>query len=335
MTVFDYYSSRITMSSFIKGVDSMGKFIDLTGQTFNDVYIESRAENAARYTVQWNCICLRCGKRFVARGGNIKSGSTKSCGCTRAEANHKRCFDDLTGQIFGSLYIESFFGTDKHMRNHWNARCLLCGKITHPETTTLKRGKSKTCGCQRMANLKKSREVDITDRVFDMLTAKYRVGVDKHRKVLWYCECACGGWCIEPASMLLQGKVSSCGCIKSKNERRIALWLDDHHIGYERQRTFDDCKNINPLRFDFYISTKKTVIEYDGEFHYMKIGNLNNDLEYQQNNDHIKDQYCAENNIRILRIPYWEKDNIESILSEWFPIDDADEANSSDVDLSA
>ena len=31
--------------------------------------------------------------------------------------------------------------------------------------------------------------------------------------------------------------------------------------------------------------------------------------------DEIKTQYCKENNIKLIRIPYWEFDNIEEILN--------------------
>jgi very-short-patch-repair endonuclease len=120
----------------------------------------------------------------------------------------------------------------------------------------------------------------------------------------------------------MRGKVTSCGCLKSRSERRISIWLDKHEILYERQKIFDGCKNINPLRFDFYIPAINTVIEYDGEFHYMEINGIPNDYEQQQTNDRIKDKYCEDNGIRIVRIPYWEKENIEAILSKLFDVSD-------------
>lgn len=33
-------------------------------------------------------------------------------------------------------------------------------------------------------------------------------------------------------------------------------------------------------------------------------------------NDKIKDEYCKNNNIKLIRIPYWEFNNIESILQQ-------------------
>ena len=33
-------------------------------------------------------------------------------------------------------------------------------------------------------------------------------------------------------------------------------------------------------------------------------------------NDEIKNKYCKDNNITLIRIPYWDFDNIENILKE-------------------
>lgn len=38
------------------------------------------------------------------------------------------------------------------------------------------------------------------------------------------------------------------------------------------------------------------------------------DLEKQKRYDKMKDNYCKMNNIELLRIPYWEFDNVENIL---------------------
>ncbi|MGL4948140.1 MAG: hypothetical protein ACRC42_02020 [Mycoplasma sp.] len=104
-------------------------------------------------------------------------------------------------------------------------------------------------------------------------------------------------------------------CNISSGELLISKFLNDNNIAFEQQKTFDGCKNIKNLRFDFYIEQLNTVIEYDGEFHYETFGNMTN-LEYVQNNDNIKNVYCATNNITIIRIPYWEKENIQNILND-------------------
>ena len=42
------------------------------------------------------------------------------------------------------------------------------------------------------------------------------------------------------------------------------------------------------------------------------------EYDFDKNNDLIKKNYCIDNNIKYLEIPYTEKDNIEQIIKEFF-----------------
>lgn len=105
-------------------------------------------------------------------------------------------------------------------------------------------------------------------------------------------------------------------CKESKGEVAVAMVLDDHNIKYEKWFTFKDCRNIKPLPFDFYLNDYDILIEYDGELHYKKsdFHGGENGLKKQQYRDEIKTKYCKDNNIPLIRIPYWEFDNIEEII---------------------
>ena len=75
-----------------------------------------------------------------------------------------------------------------------------------------------------------------------------------------------------------------------------------------------------PLRFDFAIFDNDKIshlIEYDGEFHFRKLYE-SHDFERQKLHDKLKNEYCVKNNIPLIRIPYWEKDNISEILTDIF-----------------
>lgn len=102
--------------------------------------------------------------------------------------------------------------------------------------------------------------------------------------------------------------------MKSKSEEIICRFLDHHQVTYEVQKVFDDCKDKGVLPFDVFIPSFNCVIEYDGIFHYEVLDGLNNDVESQQRRDMIKTEYCAQHGIKLIRIPYWEKDNIEQIM---------------------
>ena len=53
----------------------MGKFVDLTGQRFGELTVESYAGKR-----KWNVACS-CGNHKQVLGYNMQSGATQSCGC--------------------------------------------------------------------------------------------------------------------------------------------------------------------------------------------------------------------------------------------------------------
>lgn len=57
---------------------------DLTGQRFVRLLVMSRAENTPAGSARWHCVC-DCGASSVVRGGNLRAGKTKSCGCLDVE----------------------------------------------------------------------------------------------------------------------------------------------------------------------------------------------------------------------------------------------------------
>jgi len=112
------------------------------------------------------------------------------------------------------------------------------------------------------------------------------------------------------------------GCPKcatiSKGENKIGKILLDNNIEYFKEHSFDDCKYINKLPFDFYIPSKNILIEYDGKQHFEAVEFFGGEeyLKKRQKLDKIKDIYCKENNIHLIRIPYIEYKNIEGILKK-------------------
>ena len=116
---------------------------------------------------------------------------------------------------------------------------------------------------------------------------------------------------------------AECNCpkckVKSKGEIKIRMWLDNNNIQYENQKRFDDCRNKNPLPFDFYISSINTIIEYDGRQHFITKPTkcwTKEALESIKKHDLIKNNYCANNNINIIRIKYTNFRSIEDILNK-------------------
>ena len=104
-------------------------------------------------------------------------------------------------------------------------------------------------------------------------------------------------------------------CNDSKGEKEISLLLDNMNIKYERQKKFDDCIDNKKLPFDFYLIDYDICIEFDGMQHFKPIeyfGGLKT-LEIVKRHDDIKNKFCENNNIRLIRIKY--NQNIEKKLN--------------------
>lgn len=112
-------------------------------------------------------------------------------------------------------------------------------------------------------------------------------------------------------------------CRESKGEKAIDSYLQNHNIRYIREYRFNDCKYKRTLPFDFYIEDVNIAIEFDGEQHYTPLSfgskekqEATDRLKEIQIRDAIKTKYCIDNNIKLIRIPYWDIDNIEVILDK-------------------
>lgn len=317
----------------------MGKFVDLTGQKYNKLTPLYRVENNKENKAQWMCKC-DCGNLVVVVSRDLRNGNTKSCGCLNDEKRHSHV-KDITGERFGRLVVVGRAGYSNSGKIIWECLCD-CGNTTYVTKTNLttKYSKTMSCGCYRRENTSVISAKDISNMVFGEVTAIKCVGSKSVGKLdtkvrIWECICSCGNHFFTSAQALLSGNTKSCGCVKSHNEIRIRKFLQKHNIKYEAQKTFIGCIDNALLKFDFYLPEYNIVIEYDGEFHYIEFEKLKTNLNAQKRRDEIKTRYCEENDIILLRIPYWEKDNIESILSEWLNIDCVEEANSSNASLSA
>lgn len=104
---------------------------------------------------------------------------------------------------------------------------------------------------------------------------------------------------------------------KSKGEQSLISLLDRMNINYIREYTFDNCRGLGglPLRFDFYIPSRNTLIEFDGIQHFIEAtGAWAGTTAMTRAHDEIKNKYCYDNGIDLFRIPYSKISRIYDIL---------------------
>jgi hypothetical protein len=94
-------------------------------------------------------------------------------------------------------------------------------------------------------------------------------------------------------------------CKQSKGELEVRKYLEEKYKKlYVSQKTFKDCKDKSLLKFDFFIEKYKIAIEYQGIQHYKETYYTKNDIEGIKRRDNIKKEYCKNNNIFLIEIPY-------------------------------
>ena len=97
------------------------------------------------------------------------------------------------------------------------------------------------------------------------------------------------------------------GCRKCKTSRLedyLSIKLGEISEPFKRDKRFEDCKNKNPLPFDFYLPLRNILIECDGIQHREAIAHFGGEerLEYQLENDRIKTEWTRGREIELVRL---------------------------------
>lgn len=216
----------------------------------------------------------------------------------------------------------------------WLCHCTLCNKTTKlVQGAHLRSGRSQCCGCNKIEKMRQASIKYENGKTYGYLyVERMATKEEKPHKdiegIYWNCTCLkCGRKnVIVKGDYLRNGNTKSCGCIQSVNESKIAMMLDSSNISYKQQFTFEDLtstgRECDRLKFDFAICNKYNntilyLIEYDGIQHFTSTHEWKNGgYETTHFNDMLKNQYCFEHNIPIIRIPYDKKYNLLDLKLE-------------------
>ncbi len=148
------------------------------------------------------------------------------------------------------------------------------------------------------------------------------------QKVYWKCQ-ECGwGWKVS----INNRNSNNTGCPKCNNSKannKIIDFCKLNNLDYFPEYRIKECRDKLSLPFDVCIIYNDILhlIEADGKQHFEPV-NFNGisdekaleNFKITQLHDQIKNNYCKDNNILLLRIPYWDFKNIDKILANIFII---------------
>lgn len=269
------------------------KFGKLTVTEILDTVEKQSGDRKRRLTIV-RCLC-DCGKIHITNGRKIERIS--SCGCgDRVPSSH-------VGETFGRLTVIEMLYSYKDKATWCRCSCECGNKDYITRFTGLKTGNTASCGCIQSPCL-------IGRRFGRLVVTEEIESLTPQRK--WRCVCDCGQTRNINSYTLTSGHTSSCGCLRNERvsikERCISSYLTRHSVQHITEMTFEDCVGVNGwvLRFDFYIPHLNTLIEYDGIQHFQPVEYFGGIVSHKKQitNDEIKNRYCIEKNIRLVRLPY-------------------------------
>ena len=302
---------------------------NLAGLKVNMLTVLEQAEDyikpSGKKTAQWLCLC-ECGNKKVINQDVLKAGKIKSCGCQQFSGfkkfrdNRKEKNDiDLIGKTFGKLTIIERDHTDNGGKIYYKCKCE-CGNEIIVFKKRLISKEKQDCGCSTINynNIK-----DITGQRYGKLVALYPTGTNERRAMKWMFQCDCGKTKEIEGNSVTRGNTLSCGCLKvSHGELKIAQLLDEANIFYETEKYAFNYDNdiTRKCRFDFFVNNQY-YIEFDGAQHYYSNNRWWNTADFvkeQKKRDEIKNQWCKEQGIPLIRIPYhhYNELTIQDLLLE-------------------
>ena len=254
-------------------------------------------------------MCNVCGNTFSPKASSLYMGH----GCPYCAGTVGKTTEQFVDEMSVKNPNVKILGKYRNSKAKIETQCLRCDYIWTPTPNTLLRGS----GCPKCSGLMRKTQEEFVREMAEKHPTVTVVGeyINNRIKVKCFCNKCKTYFFNTPHAMLSNGNGCS-NCTISRGENRIKEWLNNNEIEYKVQHIFKDCRDINVLPFDFYVPSCNTAIEYDGIQHFEPREFFGGEESFNKLKEHdsIKNNYCIENNIRLLRIPYYRYDEIESIL---------------------
>ena len=259
--------------------------------------------------------CLKDGHEWLATPHNILRGR----GCPKCAGHIQRTHEMYVNDV--SKINQNIEVVGEYINNVTPIlhRCIIHNIRWDAYPNNVLRGH----GCKQCANelLREQRAKDKEQYIKDLKNVNQDIIVlgeyiNAHIPILHKCLIDDYEW-YATANNTLNGY----GCPKctviSKGEKIISQLLDSHAIAYIQQKRFEDCRDIQTLPFDFYLPDYNILIEYDGIQHYEPIDYFGGQEAFETTvkHDNMKNEYCKNNGISLLRIPYFK--NVEEELNNF------------------
>ena len=124
------------------------RFKDETGKTYAKLAV-LHFEGMRKGQPYFACRC-ECGGEVSVRGANLRSGNTKSCGCSRRSPVRRQRGKMVMKTFSHNLVLGKANPTSS--KTEWVTICVFCCQAGSHTEKKLRRGKALFCGCRRLTH---------------------------------------------------------------------------------------------------------------------------------------------------------------------------------------
>jgi hypothetical protein len=269
----------------------------------------------------FKCLVVGCGFIWNSTYHSVNYGR----GCSRCYGNEELTNEAVDKRLEGRFIIRLEDVINCHTSIRWACTAPGCNFtwVASPhDVTPLSRNGT---GCSRCVGLE-----ELTNDVVDLrligrnIKRMEDITVNGSTPIWWKClNNKCNNEWITCPQYVVGGAKTGCPiCAVGKSERMVNKLIKEHinydYLKHHKLLHFRDDKDYKP---DFYleIRDKKIIIEYNGHQHYMTVRwrkSMTQDeadklFIKQKKRDRKSRKYCKDNDIYLLEIPYyWKEDKI-------------------------
>lgn len=263
--------------------------------------------------------CSNCKKPFETTFSKFKHRNKVRC--NKCNDYYILDYKDVKNEI--EMYGNTLITKNKEYINvhqKLGIKCSECGSVFHrsyTEQLNYKYHSCKKCSMSKASESRRHTNTYVSEYIRNNNAELLSIYTNSNENLK--IRCSCGDVFYTSFSRFKNGKnrCNKCTSYMSNGEKRFMDFLKDYNIEFEQQYTFDECRNILPLPFDFYLPEYDICVEIDGVLHrkfYKHFHKTLDNFKQRQYRDNIKDKFCESNNIKLHRVVY---NKIEDISNWW------------------
>lgn len=255
---------------------------------------------------------VKCGNIWNITPDNLLRG--KGCPICSNKKPHDEFVKDIDRIFDGSIVVlEEYQGVTVEIKFHCNIHNI----DFYRDPQNMIGGH----GCPMCNSSRRKTQEEFENEVAEMYGDEYIVigqYINCKTRLKIKHNCGCEYDVIPSKFLAYEYRCPVCERNMSKYSGTVKNFLDYNNIEYVTEKRFKDCKHKQQLPFDFYLEKYNCCIEVDGEQHFKAINYFGGEenLEVTKFRDEIKNTYCKENNIKLIRLPYFDWNKFYDILAK-------------------